>query len=143
MGLVFRTRSAVIKQANSMVFITATKMPSTLTKPEERRHPMTTSISRICRRRPGFPNGSKTAGAARKVTILEDAKGRRPRSSARHQIERTHQDHPGVVLTSSAQQRDLVACCELGANSYIVKPVNFASFTKAVSEVGCYSLPRA
>jgi CheY-like chemotaxis protein len=45
---------------------------------------------------------------------------------------------PVVVLTSSAQQRDLVDCYRLGANSYIVKPVDFASFTKAVSELGCY-----
>jgi CheY-like chemotaxis protein len=43
-----------------------------------------------------------------------------------------------VVLTSSPQQRDLVKCYQLGANSYIVKPVDFARFTKAVSEVVLY-----
>jgi two-component system response regulator len=45
---------------------------------------------------------------------------------------------PVVVLTSSAQQRDMLDCYQLGANSYIVKPVDFASFTKAVSELGCF-----
>ena len=45
---------------------------------------------------------------------------------------------PVVVLSSSPQQRDLVDCYRLGANSYIVKPVAFASFRKAVSELGCY-----
>ena len=45
---------------------------------------------------------------------------------------------PVVVLTSSKEDPDLKKCYELGANSYIVKPVDFQSFTEAVSELGMY-----
>jgi len=47
---------------------------------------------------------------------------------------------PIVVLTSSRQERDLVDSYELGANSYIVKPVDFDRFTDAVSKLGLYWL---
>jgi len=47
---------------------------------------------------------------------------------------------PVVVLTSSREDRDLFACYELGINSYIVKPVDFAQFTQAVRQLGLYWL---
>ena len=47
---------------------------------------------------------------------------------------------PVVVLTSSREHRDVRASYELGANSYIVKPVGFAGFAKAMQEVGLYWL---
>jgi len=47
---------------------------------------------------------------------------------------------PVVVLTSSAEDRDLKRCYELGANSYIVKPVDFESFMEAVTHLGFYWL---
>jgi two-component system, response regulator len=45
---------------------------------------------------------------------------------------------PIVVLTSSNEQRDIVDSYELGVNSYIVKPVDFDGFMKAVVELGLY-----
>ena len=47
---------------------------------------------------------------------------------------------PIVVLTSSKEDPDIEKCYSLGANSYIVKPVGFDNFTKAVSELGMYWL---
>ncbi len=47
---------------------------------------------------------------------------------------------PVVILTSSREDRDLAECYRLGANSYIVKPVDFEQFTDAVREVGLYWL---
>jgi two-component system response regulator len=45
---------------------------------------------------------------------------------------------PVVVLTSSAEDPDIKKCYELGANSYIVKPVEFENFTQKISEIGMY-----
>jgi CheY-like chemotaxis protein len=47
---------------------------------------------------------------------------------------------PIVVLTSSKENPDIERSYELGANSYIVKPVEFDGFMKAVSDLGLYWL---
>ncbi|MBI1288635.1 MAG: response regulator [Flavobacteriales bacterium] len=47
---------------------------------------------------------------------------------------------PVVMLTSSKESRDLAMSYDLGVNSYIVKPVEFDRFEKAVSEIGHYWL---
>lgn len=47
---------------------------------------------------------------------------------------------PVVMLTSSRQDPDIEASYALGANSYIVKPVDYDNFFKAVSDVGGYWL---
>lgn len=47
---------------------------------------------------------------------------------------------PVVVLTSSKEDRDIIDAYELGVNSYIVKPVEFDEFVKAISNVGLYWL---
>ncbi|OFY72089.1 MAG: two-component system response regulator [Bacteroidetes bacterium RIFCSPLOWO2_12_FULL_37_12] len=45
---------------------------------------------------------------------------------------------PVVVLTSSKEDPDIQKCYEMGVNSYVVKPVQFEKFVKAVSELGLY-----
>jgi CheY-like chemotaxis protein len=47
---------------------------------------------------------------------------------------------PVVVLTSSQEERDITECYRLGVNSYVVKPVEFDKFYKAVGELGLYWL---
>jgi len=47
---------------------------------------------------------------------------------------------PVVMLTSSKEDPDIKKCYELGANSYIVKPVNFESFAVAIKSLGFYWL---
>ena len=47
---------------------------------------------------------------------------------------------PVVVLSSSAEDRDIQESYRLGVNSYIVKPVDFERFLAAVSQVGLYWL---
>lgn len=47
---------------------------------------------------------------------------------------------PVVILTSSKEERDLVMGYNLGANSYIQKPVDFDQFRETVKKVGLYWL---
>ena len=45
---------------------------------------------------------------------------------------------PTVVLTSSSEDEDMLKSYQLGANSYVRKPVEFGAFVNAVSQLGVY-----
>lgn len=47
---------------------------------------------------------------------------------------------PVVVLTSSREDRDIVESYNLGVNAYVVKPVDFGQFAKAVTDLGLFWL---
>ena len=47
---------------------------------------------------------------------------------------------PIVILTSSAEPKDLLTCYTLGANSYVRKPIDFQQFSRALQQIGSYWL---
>lgn len=59
---------------------------------------------------------------------------RRIRADARTALQ------PVVVLTTSNEERDRISSYEIGANSYVCKPVDFDEFTEAARQLGLYWL---
>ncbi|MGE5641385.1 MAG: response regulator [Byssovorax cruenta] len=59
--------------------------------------------------------------------------------SAMKSDERT-QTIPVVIVTSSAEDPDIQTAYQLGANSYVLKPVQFESFIEAMTKIGVYWL---
>ena len=77
------------------------------------------------------------------AVILLDIK--LPKVSGLKVLERVRADGrtrrlPVVMLTSSDEQEDMIKSYDLGANSYVRKPVEFDRFTEAVSKLGLYWL---
>jgi|SRR5882762_3892269 len=59
-----------------------------------------------------------------------------------HEIRADHRTRliPVVVMTSSKEERDIADTYNQGVNAYVVKPVEFDSFSKAVTELGMFWL---
>jgi len=86
-----------------------------------------------------FANGE---GPVPKVVLLDL---KLPKVDGLEVLRRLKQDTrtktiPVVVLTSSREEPDIERAYALGANSYIVPPVDFEAFARAVSDVGLYWL---
>lgn len=79
----------------------------------------------------------------RPVVVLLDLKlPKRNGLEVLREIRTKHTTHalPVVILTSSDEDRDLLQSYELGASSYVRKPVNFKEFIGAVNTLGIYWL---
>jgi len=68
-----------------------------------------------------------------------------PRVNGFEVLERIRSDErtellPVVILTSSNEEKDLIRSYELGANSYVCKPVDFTEFSNAIRQLGLYWL---
>jgi two-component system response regulator len=83
------------------------------------------------------------AGTAPPALILLDLK--LPKVDGLEVLRRIRADErtrriPVVVLTTSAQEEDIVASYNLGANAYVLKPVRFSAFAEAVKTIGVFWL---
>ena len=88
-------------------------------------------------RRNTFSSRPATAPA---VILLDLKMPRVDGLEALHQIraDPTHRMLPIVILTSSREESDLVKGYQLGANAYVVKPVDFDQFISAISQLGVF-----
>ena len=89
-----------------------------------------------------FGNGADNLPKLPKIILLDL---KLPRLDGHEVLSRLKHDPrtraiPVIVLTSSAEERDVMRTYDLGANSYIIKPVDFEQFTEAVREIGKYWL---
>ena len=84
---------------------------------------------------------SHNVGIMKPKLILLDLK--LPKISG-HQVLKVIRAHeelkntPVVVLTSSQEEADILESYKLGVNSYIVKPINFESFSRSIRDIGMY-----
>ena len=90
-----------------------------------------------------FPEGTSPGGAVENIpkVILLDLK--MPKVNGLEVLLKIKADEktkkiPVVMLTSSREDPDIKRCYDLGVNSYVVKPVEFDEFQKAISSLGLY-----
>jgi len=88
-------------------------------------------------RRGGFSN---RPGGNPAVMLLDL---RMPKVDGIEVLRQLRSDHnlcslPVIILTSSRQDRDVVESCRLGINAYVVKPVEFQEFMRAVKSLGLF-----
>lgn len=88
------------------------------------------------------PSGLREIGVVPKVILLDL---KLPKVDGLEVLKRLKESDatkkvPVVVLTSSREEPDIARAYRLGANSYIVKPVDFEAFARAVADVGLYWL---
>ena len=87
-------------------------------------------------------SGLRSIGSPPKLVLLDI---QMPKINGIEVLEKIKADErtkttPVVMLTSSKEDPDIQKCYKLGANSYIVKPVNFENFTQAIKNIGFYWL---
>ncbi|HUR10684.1 MAG TPA: response regulator [Flavitalea sp.] len=83
---------------------------------------------------------SRNADSRPKLLLLDL---KMPKVSGMQVLEKVKSDPalksiPAVILTSSKEDPDIAKCYSLGANSYIVKPVDSDNFVQAIKELGMY-----
>lgn len=91
----------------------------------------------------GAETGKAPASARLPTVMLLDLK--MPRIDGLEVLRRVRKNPrtkllPVVVLTSSREERDIIASYELGCNSYIRKPIDFTQFADAICHLGQYWL---
>ena len=92
-----------------------------------------------------FATGRYAARDARDVPALILLDLKLPKLGGIEVLRRVREDErtrsvPGVILTSSSEEEDIVASLENGANSYVRKPVDFGRFVDQVQRLQVYWL---
>lgn len=90
-----------------------------------------------------YPDGEQTSDMAVRLPKVVFLDLKMPKVNGNEVLAKLKQDErtrkiPVVMFTSSQEPRDIKECYALGANSYIVKPVDFDEFSKVVCAMGQY-----